>query len=116
MSPQARRRHGLRIERLDRFDGEAGWQEVLVDDGRCTPADLAASRIDFADWLRHLPLAKRRIAKTLAIGEATGEAARKHQLTPGRIAQIRRELAEDWRCFVGESANRRLLKASPSGQ
>lgn len=103
MSPEARRRHGLKIQRLDRFDHEEGWKEVLVEDGRCTPADLAASRIDFASWLSALPHQKRRIAKTLAAGEATSKAARRHRLTPGRISQIRRELAEDWERFAGDS-------------
>ena len=103
MSPEARRRHGLQIQRLDRFDREEGWKEVLVEDGRCTPADLAASRIDFASWLRRLSREKRRIAKTLAVGEATSEAARRHRLTPGRISQIRRELADEWNRFAGDS-------------
>src|SRR5690348_5999474 len=31
MSPEARRRHGLQIQRLDRFDREEGWKEVLVE-------------------------------------------------------------------------------------
>lgn len=102
MSPEARRRHGIKIERLDRFNREEGWKELLVEDGRCTPAELAASRIDFASWLRALPRQKRRIAKTLALGEVTSEAARKHRLTPGRISQIRRELADAWKRFVGD--------------
>lgn len=101
MSPGARCRHGLKIERLDRFNREEGWKEVLVEDGRSTPAELAASRIDFASWLRALPRQKRRIAKTLALGAATSEAARRHRLTPGRISQIRRELADDWNHFIG---------------
>lgn len=103
MAPTARRRHGLKVERLDRFDRDSGWKEILVQDRRSTPAELAASRIDFENWLRRLPHQKRRIANALAIGEATGDVARRRRLTPGRISQIRRELAEDWRCFVGES-------------
>lgn len=102
MSPEARRRHGIKIERLDRFNRGEGWKEVLVEDGRCTPAELAASRIDFASWLLVLPRRKRRIAMTLALGEATSEAARRHRLSPGRISQIRRELADDWNRFVGD--------------
>ena len=102
MSPEARRRHGLKVQSLDRFDREDGWKEVLVEDGRCTPAELAASRIDFASWLLVLPRRKRRIAMTLALGEATSEAARRHRVSPGRISQIRRELADDWNRFVGD--------------
>jgi hypothetical protein len=104
MSPGAQRRHGLRIQRLDRFHRQDGWKEVLVADGRCTPAELAASRIDFEQWLRRLPHQKRRIATDLAVGEATSEVARRHRVTPGRISQIRRELAEDWSTFLGEPA------------
>ncbi len=101
MSPVARRRHGINVQRLDRFHHEDGWKEVLVEDGRCTPADLAASRIDFASWLRDLPSQKRRIAKALASGESTNSAARTFRLTPGRISQIRRELSADWQQFHG---------------
>ena len=98
----AHRRHGLTIHRLDQCDGEGGWKEVLVEDGRCTPAELAASRIDFKEWLRRLDRQKRRIAQTLATGESTGAAAKKFRLTPGRISQIRQELAREWNGFQGE--------------
>ena len=44
------------VERLDQFDkNEEAWQDILISDGRCTPAGLAASRIDFDTWLKSLP-------------------------------------------------------------
>lgn len=100
-SPAARRRHGLKIHRLDQCDSEGEWKEILVEDGRCTPAELAASRIDFNEWLRRLKRQKRRIAQTLATGETTHVTAKKFRLTPGRISQIRRELAREWNGFQG---------------
>jgi hypothetical protein len=101
-SCHAQRRHSLRVERLDRQDAEAGWREILVEDRGCTPAELAASRIDFAAWLRRLPLKRRRIAKTLALGETTQRAAQRFRLSPGRISQLRRELNADWLDFHRE--------------
>lgn len=95
-SRHAQRRHRIRVEQLDRQDGENGWKEILVEDRGCTPAELAASRIDFAAWLRRLPLKRRRIAQTLALGETTRRAAQRFGLSPGRISQLRRELDADW--------------------
>ena len=97
LSPYAQRKLGIRGSRLQWPDGEEGtWKEILVEDPSCTPAELAASRIDFDAWLKKLPRRKRRIASTLAIGEATKDAAKKHKLTSGRVSQLRRELAANW--------------------
>jgi hypothetical protein len=41
------RRKNIAVERLDRWDDEDEcWREILVEDRNCTPAELAASRID----------------------------------------------------------------------
>ncbi len=38
---------GVRMERLDKYNTEEEcWQEILIPDQTCTPAELAASRID----------------------------------------------------------------------
>jgi hypothetical protein len=58
------RRKGFVVERLDHWDGaDECWREVLVEDRSCTPADLAASRIDFTAWMASLPPRNRRAAK-----------------------------------------------------
>jgi hypothetical protein len=105
MSQYARRRHKLRVERLDRFDAEEGWKEVFVEDRTCTPADLAASRIDFDHWLRRLSPKRRRIAANLGSGESTLRVAQKFRLSAGSISQLRREFQQDWRAFHDESAD-----------
>lgn len=104
MSPYAQRKQGFTVSRLQRPDGtDGGWKEILVEDPSCSPADLAASRIDFTAWLRRLPRQKRRIALMLAMGETTRETARNFAITPGRISQLRREFAQNWQEFHGEN-------------
>ena len=73
-----------------------------MEDRSAGPAEVAATRIDFGDWLGTLSGKQRRIANTLATGESTGGAARKHRVSPARISQFRRELMEAWLSFQGE--------------
>jgi hypothetical protein len=94
---------GVAVQPLYRHDSvEDTWKEIVVEDKRCGPAEIAASRIDFAAWLATLPSRHRRIATTLATGETTGAVARKFRVTAARISQLRRELQEAWEAFVGE--------------
>ncbi len=105
LSPYCQRLKHVAVERLDRFDEEEGeWREVVVEDHRCGPAEIACARLDIAAWFANLPRRKRRIAATLATGETTKRAARKFHVSPGRISQMRRELQNDWQDFQGEPA------------
>jgi len=108
LSPYAQARRRFAVERLDRTDRheEDPWRELLLEDRRSTPADLAGWRIDFDQWLRRLPARARRIALKLAAGDTTGAAARRFGITPGRVSQYRRRLEEDWRQFYGEAATK----------
>ena len=84
MSTYAQFRKQFSVERLDHFSEEKGcWGEILVEDKRATPADVAACRIDFAEWLRRLTARLRKIALALAAGETTSAAARMFGVTPG---------------------------------
>ena len=102
-SAYAQRQRGFRVLSLDRRDPSGAWKEVLVEDRRATPAELAASRIDLDDWFAQLPRPKSCIAQTLATGESTKETALRFNVTPGRVSQIRGELAEDWADFQGQT-------------
>jgi hypothetical protein len=94
----------LTIERLDQFDREDdAWKELVVEDRHAGPSEVAAARIDIGDWLKSLPRRTRRIATTLATGEATGKTAKRFGVSAGRISQMRRELMESWEEFVGET-------------
>ena len=103
LSHYAQCQTGFIVERLDHYDAnEECWQEVVVEDKRATPAEIAACRIDFASWLKLLPSRERRIALDLAAGETTSGAAKKFTVTPGRISQLRQWLRESWEAFQGE--------------
>jgi hypothetical protein len=97
------RAHGMHLERLDRcLPHERSWLEIAVEDRAAGPAETAAFRLDFEAWLSTLGRQRRRIALALARGEATGTAARRFDLSPARISQLRRELRDHWRRFQGE--------------
>jgi hypothetical protein len=103
MSHRRRLADRLIIERLNAFDHEQGeWREALVEDHHATPADIAAARIDVAAWFRSMPRRTRLIAKTLAMGESTSDAAKRFCVSLARISQIRRELQASWQDFQGE--------------
>lgn len=104
LSPYAQRRKNIHVERLDRCCEQDGdWREALVEDRHSSPADIAAYRIDFADWLAGLSPKHRRIATTLAGGETTILAAKQFRVSAGRISQIRQELRKSWKEFQGET-------------
>ncbi len=73
---------------------------ILVEDKRATPADLAASRIDFPAWLKTLSQRDRRIALKLSQGESTSRVARQFRLSVGRVSQLRGELSQPRRFGV----------------
>lgn len=104
-SGYAQKAKGFVLESLDRFDQQRGeWREILIEDRHAGPAETAASRIDVGEWLDFLPRKTRKVAETLASGETTKRAARKHGVSPGRISQMRRELMDNWLAFQGALA------------
>ncbi len=106
LSRIAQRRHGFEVRSLNRADRNGTqWVEKLVTQDRwATPADVAATRIDFRSWLGTLSRRLRLIARALASGETTNTAAKRFAVTPGRISQVRRELDESWACYQGQAA------------
>ena len=111
-SRHCQQRKAVRVRSLhDWDDEEEQWREVLVEDKRATPADLAASRIDFPAWLQTLSRRDRKIALKLSEGESTSRVARLFRLSSGRVSQLRGELREAWRAFHGE-IDARLAEAA----
>jgi hypothetical protein len=103
-SEYAQRSKGFVVRNLDRYDKRKHqWKEVLVEDRQAGPAETAASRIDFGDWLQSLPCRSRRIAETLATGETTKKVAKRFCVSAGRISQLRRELKDAWEAFQEEA-------------
>ena len=104
LSKYCQDRTGTVVQRLDKYnDKDDCWEEAVVQDTRNSPVpEVVAFRVDFKDWLRQLPRRDRRVAEFLSLGHRTQDAARKFRVSQGRISQLRRELADNWKRFVGD--------------
>jgi hypothetical protein len=103
-SELARRKGRVVLERLDHFDEESQeWQEAIVEDHHTPVFDQVWFRIDFPAWLAGLGSRDRKIATSLAVGNSTGVVARRFRVSAGRISQLRRELCDSWKEFLGET-------------
>jgi hypothetical protein len=111
LSTYCQRRKNLNVERLDKFDEEEGaWLEAIVEDPHTPVFDQVWFRIDFPAWLTTLHDRDRHIALKLASGETTGGTAKRFNVSPARISQLRRELCESWRMFHGEKTATRVTR------
>ena len=111
-SEYAQMNKGITLQRLDRYHRRKEmWQEAVLEDRRCGPAEIAATRIDFHAWLATLGRRERRIALTLAAGETTGATAAKFGVSASRISQLRGQLKRAWDIFQGE-----LSQPAPASQ
>ena len=72
LSPYARMRKGIVVERLDRFDRSDGeWRECVLEDHQTPVFDQVQFRIDFPDWLSRLSGRDRRLALSRIIRKAS---------------------------------------------
>jgi hypothetical protein len=119
LSPLAQQRHNFKVEPLpsstrqsfEAIYGEAhrqqhmdAYEERLADNVQTPVVEQVIFRLDFRQWLVQLGPRSREIIADMTLDLGTGELARKHKLTAGRISQMRREFCRDWRRFHGEEA------------
>ena len=106
LSRLARQQRGFTVESLNTCQQSRSgqWQEIVVEDRKSTPADLAACKIDFGEWLNRMSDRRRQIAEALAAGYRTEEVAEQFGLTPGRISQLRRAFEASWNEFQSDAA------------
>ncbi len=103
LSKYCQSRKHLFVERLDKFDpAENVWEEILVEDRHADASQIVQTKLDFSDWLDSLKRRDRRVAEFLANGETTKTAAKKFRVSAGRVSQLRKELAQNWRRFIGD--------------
>ena len=108
LSRYAQHRKRIVVERLDKFDPDADeWQEAVIEDHETPVPEQVAFRVDFPAWLEGHPACKRRIAKALALGFTTSEAARRFQMSASRISQLRRQFESSWAVLPGRRRARR---------
>ena len=75
--------------RIDHYEPqEQEWTQTVIEDRTAGPADIARTRIDFADWLDSLKRRDRRVAEFLAKGETTKTAAKRFKVSAGRISPV----------------------------
>jgi hypothetical protein len=101
LSPLSQRRKSFVVNPLPSRStlGANVYDEALIDNARTPPDEQAAFRHDFPLWLASLGGRKRAVAETLMVGETTLAASAKHNMSPGRISQLRREFMEGWERF-----------------
>jgi hypothetical protein len=99
-SPYCQRLKHVGLQRLDQWDKDEGWKEIVVEDRHASPADVVRVRLDFADWLKTLPRRARKVALDLANGQRTSEVARRFRVSDGRISQLRKELHLSWELMM----------------
>ena len=109
MNTRTQKRVRFRVERLPGLStsGKSVFAEALVDNTVTPPPMRRHFASIFPRWLRALPDRDRQLALTLMIGE--GRLTRANNPgEPGRVSQLRRELADDWAQFHGEAPRHRL--------
>ena len=117
LSPLARHRHGFSVEPLpaatrrsyeDVYASVGGqrrmdaFEERLKDNTMTPPPEAAAFRVDFPRWLQTRGERDRKMIADMMKDERTLDLARRYDLSPARISQLRREFMDDWLRFCGE--------------
>ena len=100
-SPASMKKHGHQVESITPADDDS-WKALVVESRVAGPADVAATRIDFGDWLETLPGKRRQMVTQMCEGYSTSELAENHSVSRGRISQIRREMEESWDQFIDD--------------
>jgi hypothetical protein len=101
LSTVAQRRHGFTVQRLHPYGTPPGgpWEEAVRDNTQTPVAQQVSFRIDFPTWRQTRTERDRRIIDRLLLRERTGAVAREFGLSPGRVAQLRRQFHADWLRF-----------------
>ncbi len=101
LSTLARRRRGFRLQHLGLRQDYDNLRPLVVERRGFSPADVAAFRIDFAQWLMSFPRRDRKIMKRMIAGDGTFDVADRFGISPGRVSQLRRKYERSWAIFQG---------------
>jgi hypothetical protein len=97
-------RLGLTCERfpIGEPPPESALARALADDTRSAIPAQVAFRLDFPAWLSTRTKRDRAIICDMLLNVRTTDLAARHNLSPARVSQLRREYLADWTTFVGE--------------
>jgi hypothetical protein len=101
LTRSAQVRHGFTVAPLPTGSrlGDNVFDQAIQDNMQTPVPEQVCFRCDFPSWQGTRSERDRRLIDDLMIGERTGDVARKHGLSPARIAQMRREFHDDWERF-----------------
>jgi hypothetical protein len=112
LSPRAQRRHGFVVDSLSarpmpcqggslqrEQKATSSYEERLHDNTVTPPADAAAFRIDFPQFLMTHSCRDRAVAMFLAQDHSAKEAAEEFKISPGRVTQLRKRWHKEWQAF-----------------
>jgi hypothetical protein len=101
LSLRAQRRHGFTVQRLHPQGTPPGnsWDEAVQDNTQTPVPAQVVFRVDFPAWRRTRTKRDQRLIDRLLRSERTGTVAQIFDLSPGRIAQLRRQFHVDWLRF-----------------
>jgi hypothetical protein len=116
LSPRAQQRHNFVIGPLPEGSGLADslFEEALRDNSQTPVPDQVCFRQDFPAWLCTRTDRDRRLIEDMARNERTQDLSRKYGISPGRIAQLRREFHLDWSRFQDEDSEPRRRAPAPA--
>jgi hypothetical protein len=119
LSPLAQQRRGFAVQSLPMASSMTGnvFDEALAHNTQTPVPDQVGFRLDFPAWRLGRCERDRRLIDDLMVGERTLDVARRYDLSPARISQLRRDFHEDWLAFCSElpehSAMRRATRPAP---
>jgi len=88
--------HGLEY----RSSSDNRVREIFICDKHHPPSTIACFNIDFEAWTNSLDTRQRDILFAILDGNSTGELAERFNVSPGRISQLRHDLAASWQDFI----------------
>jgi hypothetical protein len=114
LSPLAQQRHGFAVQRLHPSCAppRSPWEEAVKDNAQTPVPKQVVFRVDFPAWRATQTDRDRQIIDRLMVGEQTNRVAQTFGLSPGRVAQLRREFHDDWLQFgatLGEAKSSTVL-------
>jgi hypothetical protein len=101
LSSVAQWRHGFTVQRLHPSGGplDSPWDDALKDNTRTPVLNQVIFRVDFRAWRGTRTKRDQRIIDRLLRSERTGTVAQIFGISPGRVAQLRRQFHADWLRF-----------------
>ncbi|MBP88081.1 MAG: hypothetical protein CMJ64_15385 [Planctomycetaceae bacterium] len=100
-SARAKKTVGYEVLSLGAPGEQVGeWMECLINNRQTPVPDQVAFRMDFPRWLDNQTPRDKRVAQRLSLGYSTGEVAKEFSISPARVSQLRRELADSWHEFI----------------